>query len=316
MRITKPKIPLLRVGDPLAKGLVAAWAFSEGVDDVVRDVTKRYPGARAATTSWERAGPYIHFPNGLNAYIILPNLGFSGDTSISFFVRHRMVSWQEQDSLFGFGVTNPGQSCTLRTGHVAVAYKWYFWGNDLDVPQAALPNYSGTWANVLCVYDSVLSTRHVYHNGLLVASDAPGNPNWTNANYSIGGFNGDWADGDMSIVAVWNRALTSGAARALNADPFRIIRPQRVAGLVAALGAPGTTTIQLDWTDTSEHEDGFSIERKTDAGAFGEIDTVGVGVETYDNVNVPVGHTYAYRVKAESAALGDSEYSNEAAETV
>ena len=86
-------------------------------------------------------------------------------------------------------------------------------------------------------------------------------------------------------------------------------------GLVAA-AVPGTTTIQLDWTDNSDNEDGFSIERKTDAGVFAEIDTVGAGIETYDNINVPVGHTYTYRVKATSSALGDSEYSNEAAEVV
>jgi len=76
-----------------------------------------------------------------------------------------------------------------------------------------------------------------------------------------------------------------------------------------------TTTIRLEWQDNSEGEDGFSIERD-DGGGFVEIDTVGAGVETYDDTDVPTGDTYTYRVRALSSALGDSEYSNEASETV
>ena len=78
------------------------------------------------------------------------------------------------------------------------------------------------------------------------------------------------------------------------------------------VATPTTTTVQLDWTDVSENEDGFSIERATDAGAFAEIDTVGAGVVTYDDLLVPTGHTYHYRVRATSATLGYSDYSNEA----
>jgi len=117
-------------------------------------------------------------------------------------------------------------------------------------------------------------------------------------------------DGSMSMAATWERALTSRELMLLHEDPYLLWRPTNLPIIVATLAT--ATTVQLDWTDVSEHEDGFSIERATDAGAFGEIDTVGVGIETYNNVNVPLGHTYHYRVRAISAALGYSEYSNEA----
>ena len=81
------------------------------------------------------------------------------------------------------------------------------------------------------------------------------------------------------------------------------------------IGGAGTTTVRLTWTDNSEGEDSFSIERDEDGGGFSEIDTVAAETETYDDT-VDEGHTYTYRVRAISAAKGDSEYTNEAEVTV
>jgi len=123
------------------------------------------------------------------------------------------------------------------------------------------------------------------------------------------------ANARYHMAAAWDRVLTPAEIWSLNADPFQLFR-YRVASVPATFAAGGMTTIRLDWTDVSENEDGFSIERATDAGAFGEIDTVGAGVETYDDLLLPTGHTYHYRVRATSVALGNSEYSNEADVTV
>ncbi len=122
-------------------------------------------------------------------------------------------------------------------------------------------------------------------------------------------------NGQLGPIAIWSYPLSESVNRSL-ADDFWNTMFRKPPSLSLKASAAATTTIQLDWIDNSEHEDGFSIERKTDAGAFAEIDTVAADVETYDNVNVPEGHTYTYRVKATSTPLGDSEYSNEAAETV
>jgi hypothetical protein len=45
-----------------------------------------------------------------------------------------------------------------------------------------------------------------------------------------------------------------------------------------------------------------------DGGAFVVAGTVGDNVTTFEDTDVPRGHTYEYRVKATNAA-GDSEYS-------
>ncbi|MEQ9441590.1 MAG: ferritin-like domain-containing protein [Cyclobacteriaceae bacterium] len=57
--------------------------------------------------------------------------------------------------------------------------------------------------------------------------------------------------------------------------------------------------ITLSWTDNSDDEDGFSIERSTsmDSG-FAEVGTVAAGVTTYTDTELDPGTQYYYRVSA------------------
>jgi len=71
----------------------------------------------------------------------------------------------------------------------------------------------------------------------------------------------------------------------------------------------------LTWTDNSNNELGFKIERKTGAGAFVEIAQQGANATTYLDAAVVVGTTYTYRVRAFNSA-GDSAYTNEATVTI
>lgn len=124
-------------------------------------------------------------------------------------------------------------------------------------------------------------------------------------------------DGYIGDLRLYNVALDAGKVAALYSPHTRweIYGPPRKTWLFASAVASGTTTVRLTWTDNSEGEDGFSIERDEDGGGFVEIDTVAAGVETYDDT-VDEGHTYTYRVRAMSAAKGDSEYSHEVEVTV
>jgi len=70
--------------------------------------------------------------------------------------------------------------------------------------------------------------------------------------------------------------------------------------------------IDLSWTDNSNDETGFKIERKTGTGgAYTQIATVGSNVATYSDTGLTVNTTYYYRVRACNTS-GDSGYSNEA----
>ncbi len=71
------------------------------------------------------------------------------------------------------------------------------------------------------------------------------------------------------------------------------------------------TQINLSWTDNSNNEDGFKIERKTTvSGTYSEIAQVGPNVTSYNSIGLSGGTQYCYRVRAYNAA-GNSNYTNE-----
>jgi hypothetical protein len=89
--------------------------------------------------------------------------------------------------------------------------------------------------------------------------------------------------------------------------------------IVAAPDAPSllnsnpinNAKINLSWTDNSNNEDGFKIERKTTAsGTYSEIAQVGPNINTYNNTGLTGGTEYCYRVRSYNA-VGNSSYSNE-----
>lgn len=89
--------------------------------------------------------------------------------------------------------------------------------------------------------------------------------------------------------------------------------PTAPSGLSAS--AVSSSQINLTWTDNSNDETGFKIERKTGAGGtWSQITTTGADVSSYNNTGLTASTTYHYRVRATNAA-GDSSYSNEASAT-
>jgi len=69
--------------------------------------------------------------------------------------------------------------------------------------------------------------------------------------------------------------------------------------------------VGLAWTDNSQTEDGYIIERRPFVGGYKEITTVGPGVTNYNDSGL-AKKRYTYRVRAFNAAAGNSAYSNEA----
>jgi photosystem II stability/assembly factor-like uncharacterized protein len=79
--------------------------------------------------------------------------------------------------------------------------------------------------------------------------------------------------------------------------------------------AVSSSEIDLSWSDNSDNEDGFKIERKISGGSYSEIATVAANVTTYKDTGLSKNTTYYYRVKAFNGK-GDSAYSNEAYTTM
>jgi titin len=78
--------------------------------------------------------------------------------------------------------------------------------------------------------------------------------------------------------------------------------------------ASSSTEIKLNWTDISDNEDGFKLERKVSGGSFTEIKTLAANSTTYTDTGLTPNTTYYYRLRAYNAK-GNSDYSNEASAT-
>ena len=84
-----------------------------------------------------------------------------------------------------------------------------------------------------------------------------------------------------------------------------------VAPSVLNSNAISNSQINISWTDNSNNEDGFKIERKTtSSGTYSEIAQVGPNIATYNNIGLAGGTQYCYRVRSYNTA-GNSTYTNE-----
>src|SRR6185503_13082688 len=78
--------------------------------------------------------------------------------------------------------------------------------------------------------------------------------------------------------------------------------------------AVSSSAIDLSWTDAATNEDGYKIERKTGAGAFVQVGTVGPNITIYADSGLTADTAYSYQVRAYNS-VGDSSYSNTASAT-
>ncbi len=86
------------------------------------------------------------------------------------------------------------------------------------------------------------------------------------------------------------------------------IPPVAPSGLNAT--AASCNRIDLTWTDNSDNEDGFKIERKELGGTYTEIKTLSTNITSYSDTGLNPDTTYYYRVRAYNS-YGYSDYSNE-----
>lgn len=87
-----------------------------------------------------------------------------------------------------------------------------------------------------------------------------------------------------------------------------VAAPVAPASLIA--GNATSSSLDLKWSDRSDNESGFRIERSTSpASGFAVIATVGANVSGYTNKGLAASTTHYFRVLATNGA-GDSAYSN------
>ncbi|MDH3976768.1 MAG: fibronectin type III domain-containing protein, partial [Deltaproteobacteria bacterium] len=123
--------------------------------------------------------------------------------------------------------------------------------------------------------------------------------------------------GSESIFSGWSSSGCSGTGNC----NFTVLNPETVKATFTDMrpAAPSDLTAQvvsakevtLNWTQNSDDEDGFRIERKIGVlDTYTEVGTVGADETTFNDVGLIVGQSYYYRVAAYNG-YGSSPYSNE-----
>jgi mono/diheme cytochrome c family protein/fibronectin type 3 domain-containing protein len=78
--------------------------------------------------------------------------------------------------------------------------------------------------------------------------------------------------------------------------------PEAPSLLVASL-AVSNDMINVFWNDNSDNEEGFTLQRKVDSGAWSTIAVTSINVNIYVDSNINAGKTYHYRVRSFKGAL-------------
>jgi hypothetical protein len=113
-------------------------------------------------------------------------------------------------------------------------------------------------------------------------------------------------------VRAYNEITTSAYSNQTNATTLASI-PVAPSGLTITTLL--SSKIIIAWTDNSNNETGFKVQRKQGAtGTYTTITTTGANATTYSDTGVTDGTLYYYQVSATNSA-GDSAYSNEVSGT-
>jgi fibronectin type 3 domain-containing protein len=108
-------------------------------------------------------------------------------------------------------------------------------------------------------------------------------------------------------VTAYNNAGESSASNEVNATALDVV-PTAPTNLTAT--TVSSSQINLSWTDNSNNETGFEIERKTEQSDLVEHTSVNPNITTFLDDNLSDGTNYTYRILALNS-VGNSSYSNE-----
>lgn len=92
---------------------------------------------------------------------------------------------------------------------------------------------------------------------------------------------------------------TSGDSNTVSASATTTNSLSAPSNLIAT--PTSNTTVSVSWTDTSNNEDGFTLQRATGNGAYGHLADLAAGTTTFFDVNLTPNYTYHYQIRSYNA---------------
>jgi len=241
MTISKPTFPRLQWGHPLARGLVAAWAFHEGSGGSLRDISERGNNGvlqNAPTWTGGQFGTALKFNSGTDAVSITGNLDLPV-FSISFWWKAAgLATWSgpfnnRVGGKNGFQIVNDQGSSPWKP-HLVI------WNGSAESAQYKASSYSlavpaSDWHHFVWSYDGATAKFYVDAVEQTVSSSAV-------SGYPISGIylsrGYGYVTGPMDATLIYNRALSAHEVQRLYFDPFAMFRPPRILQSSAVMARP------------------------------------------------------------------------------
>lgn len=135
--------------------------------------------------------------------------------------------------------------------------------------------------------------------------------NISSLNVTAGIFGDSVSLNNISTLTIGPGSLTSSSMPPGITHP--VTPPAAPSNLVAS--SASFTSVNLAWTDNSNNETNFLIERSNDGTTFTQVASVVANTSSYVDSSLPTNATYWYRVRANNSA-GNSTYTNIASATL
>lgn len=301
-------------------GLVAEYAFNEGLGTTVTDTSGTGNNGTISGATWTTSGKYgnaLVF-NGTSALVTISNaatLQLSTAMTLEAWVNPSTVTRAFRDVIYK-GKDNYYLEGTSRTsGRPAMGGT--FASSTLYGTNALAIN---TWTHLAATYDG--ATMRLYVNGTQVSSAAQTGAIATSTNpLQIGGdsFNGQFFKGTIDEVRIYNVALTAAQIQTdMNTPIPPDTQPPSVpTNLVAeAVANRPSSQINLNWGASTDNVGvtAYLVERE-DPGATNFVQIMTTHATTYRDIGLSANSSYSYQVRATDVAGNLSGYSGVAAAT-